>query len=197
MDAPRDYQSANDPEHQYSRVLSQAPNRFQTCSFLAGLTFTSFASILASDPLDLTHSWPTTGLHLFIDVFLGAATVALLLATVGLYAAMNDLGSITQAQVAQGDAIALDAVQRCYATYHRSGSLLVTAVVCIILSLLLLGVYVAWPVGVVTLVVVPASMTYLHLYRDHLVYGLPAWFPGAKKSGAAEQAVNARHCYQR
>ena len=185
MDVPRTNQSAGDPDYRYTRVSSQAPNRLQTCSFLAGLTFAAFASVLASDPLDLTRAWPTTGLRLAIDILLGAASVALLLATLGLYAAIHDLGGVTQDQVAQDNRIALDTVRRCYDSYHRSGNLLVAAVVCIILSLLLLGLYVAWPVGVVALAACLASMAYLHLYQDHLAYGLPSWFPGARKGAAA------------
>jgi hypothetical protein len=185
-----DRHSAN-PGHEYARVSSQGPNRFQACSFLAGITFAAFASILAGRPLTLTRAWPTSGL-LAIDGLLGAATVALLLATLGAYAALHDLSDITQQQADAQEPGAVAVVTRCYDTYHRAGDLLAAAVVSIILALLILGFYVSPLVGAVTLVAVPLALWHLRLYQDHMAYGVPSWFPGAREAAGQSASPSAR-----
>jgi hypothetical protein len=146
-------------QRHFERVTSQGPTRLQTCSFLAGLTFAAFAAILAGKPLPLSLDRPTME-SLAIDTLLGAATITLLLATMGAYSAVHDLAEIAAPQTDTPDAT-LEKIEACYGLYHRAGDLLIWAVWGIMLSLLILGFYVSVPVGVAGLIALGFSLWYL------------------------------------
>jgi hypothetical protein len=167
----------------FDRVTSQGPTRFQTCSFLAGITFAAFAARLAGKPVPFPGDLPTTG-QLAIDSLLGAATIALLLATMGAYGALHDLAEIAAPRADGSDYASWPIIEDCYCLYHRSGNLLVAAVSGIMVSLLILGFYVSVLVGLSGVLALVLSLRYLRLssrvakavLASRIVSALLAWW---------------------
>ncbi len=89
-DQERDFRTSR---HYYLRVNSQGQNRLTISTFLTGLTFASFAALLASPPV----ASPTVDLVLFAvsGALMGVATLLFLLAAASTYAALQLLANVS------------------------------------------------------------------------------------------------------
>ncbi len=191
----------------YLRVSTQGPNRYQTSSFLAGITFAAFAALVSTKPLEFVslndmasqcvgrHGTGCANLHIWewlqrngdtlklaVTFFsLGAATVLLLLTTLGAYRAMLILGDVPGKQgkaleegtIPAGIDNFRDKIISAYKWYHKAGHLIPWPVGLILLSVVSTSFYLSVYLGFAALATLLGSAIYLPQFDRILVRPIP------------------------
>ena len=152
--------------------------RFQTSSFLGGITFAAFAALLVAKPADYRtairsiHNLLLSAdsiLFLASACSLGAASCILLWATIGSYAGVQKLALLSPSvipQLRQGSSAGIPAkdamlVKDAYDSYHRAGLAIPWAILCIMLSLICIGWQLVWAVGAFMVIVSILAVVFL------------------------------------